>query len=302
MQVQRSKSTWFGWTTTLAIAAGVSFTFVDAGARQATPPTAETPPVVDASDRGLKADVSVRQEWTDESGQRVPGSPRALTYRLEQAFTAVGWTTSMSLVEADQPATGITADPLRPDDPFVVVRMVHDERRGLRLFNRRGDRVPLPDRADRRVFRETGEVPRSHQIDDVLGRAASASRGKIPGPAWASRLVVAQSAARALAEALRAALGTPVDHVGGLDRYVAVRPDAMAEVLVDPAAALPVEINVVRGGSLAARTRFGYDTASGDVLVRRRMLIERAAPGGRGGRVVTDIELSNVEVIAGGVR
>jgi hypothetical protein len=302
MQVQRRKSKWMGWTTTLAMAAGVSFTFVDAGARQATAPVAGDQPAVDVRDRGLHADVAVRQEWTDENGQRVPGSPRPVTYRLEQAVTAAGWTTSLSLVERDQPAAGMTADALTPDDPFVVVRMVHDERQGLRLFNRRGGRVPLPDLADRRVFRETGEVPRSDHIDDVLHRAANASRGRTPGPAWASRLVVERSAAGVRTEALRAALGTPVDRVGGLDRYVAARPDAMAEVLVDPSAGLPVEINVVRGGSLAARTRFGYDAAPGDVLVRRRTLIERVASGGRGGRVVTDIELSNVEVTMGGVR
>lgn len=293
MQVQRSKSKWIAWTTTLAMAAAVSITLVEAGARQATG--------VGAQDRRLKADVAVRQEWTDEVGQPVSGSPRPLTYRLEQAVTAAGSTTSLSLVEGDQPATGMTADPPTPGDPFVVVRMVHDDRRGLRLFNRRGDLVPSPRPADRRVFRQTGEVPRAEQIDDLLTRAASASRGTSAPAAWASRLVVERSAAGARAEVLRAALGPPVDHTAGLDRYVAARPDAMAEVLVDAAAALPVEINVVRGGSLATRTRFVHDAAPGGILVRRRTLIERVAPGGRG-RVVTDIELSNVEVTTGGVQ
>lgn len=189
-----------------------------------------------------------------------------------------------------------------PDDPFFITRMVHDDRRGLRLFNRHGEEVRGPDAADRRVLRQTGVVPDPVPADDFRSPAPGLEPPASVSAGWVSRLIVARANHAERADALRVALGSPVNQVGGLDRHIVMQANGMSEVLVDPQTALPVEINVVRGGALVVRTRIAYDALGDDLLVRRRALAERALPGGRGGRLITDVELSNVVVTPGGVR
>ena len=92
--------------------------------------------------------------------------------------------------------------------------------------------------------------------------------------------------------------GPPVERVRGLDRYVTNRGGDVDEVLLDPTTALPYELNTVRGGVLVSRVLMSYE-ARGSAFIRRSLRSERAlADTAR--RVVTTIDVTNVQLVAGG--
>ena len=94
--------------------------------------------------------------------------------------------------------------------------------------------------------------------------------------------------------ALQRRFGKAVGRLRGLDRYLESTPDRTTEVLADPDWAVPVEINVVRGGQLQSRARFSYDAGPGSSLVRRNSHVEQVIS--KDVRAVVDVDLSSVRL------
>jgi hypothetical protein len=75
----------------------------------------------------------------------------------------------------------------------------------------------------------------------------------------------------------------------------------MHEILVDPDASLPVEVNALRDGALVTHTTFAYAPYAGGVLARRLLHAEAAMPDSAAGdRLVTDVEMTHLSVEVGG--
>ena len=95
--------------------------------------------------------------------------------------------------------------------------------------------------------------------------------------------------------------GRSTERISGFDRYVASRRGDVDEVLVEPVSALPVEVNTVRAGVLVSHVQMAHEPTGTGALVRRWFRAERTLPDAAR-RVVTTIDVSNVQVVAGGAR
>jgi hypothetical protein len=84
--------------------------------------------------------------------------------------------------------------------------------------------------------------------------------------------------------------------VRGLDRFVATEADQSREVLVDPSSALPIEMNLMRGGTLVSHRTMRYEAGPGGTLVRRAMRSERLVSPVSGERAVVDTEFTSVRL------
>jgi len=81
---------------------------------------------------------------------------------------------------------------------------------------------------------------------------------------------------------------------------VTTRGARTTEILVDPVASLPVQINVVHDGALVSHTSFEYADAGTGRLVRTRVRAEHMVSPASDARVTTEIDISNLQVNAGG--
>lgn len=94
--------------------------------------------------------------------------------------------------------------------------------------------------------------------------------------------------------------GTRSGSVRRLERYLARHGTRVQEVLVSPATALPVEVNVADEGVLEEHHEFAYEAGAHGRLVRTRTRSESRLPGTVNERLVSVTTLANVRV-AGGV-
>jgi hypothetical protein len=244
------------------------------------------------------ADVAIRQTYTGSGAGFQAASP-ALTLRVTGSLASSG-PTAITLTGVERPVVRSAAGARLIDNPFIVSRMEYDERGGLRLYNSRGERVRVPEARDRAAFVVGGSLSRQAGID--TNRVLRDRRPASPAGGWADRLVARREERVRRRQLLELAHGAPVGRVAGLDRYLSATEEGLDEVLADPDTALPVEINTVHGGRLVARARFGYEQLDERFLVRRRVSAERVLPDAAGARVVTEIDVTNVHVDAGGLR
>ena len=94
--------------------------------------------------------------------------------------------------------------------------------------------------------------------------------------------------------------GSRVGTLRRMERYLTKAGNRVQEVLVAPATALPIEVNVVEGGVLEERHEFEYENRGRGRLVRTRMRSESRLPGATNERLVSVTTLSDVRM-AGGV-
>jgi len=93
--------------------------------------------------------------------------------------------------------------------------------------------------------------------------------------------------------------GSRMGSVRRLERYLARHGTRVQEVLVSPATALPVEVNVADGGVLEEHHEFAYDADAHGRLVRTRTRSESRVPGTANERLVSVTTLANVRVTGG---
>ena len=233
------------------------------------------------------AEVAISQMQVAADGQPLAGAAPASRYRLEHRAGANS-ITRLTLLDRQRDTAESAAGPIPLDNPFLAVTAELDAANGLRLYNPRGERLPEVTAADRRYF--------------GIANPSSSSRGSdarsMSARARPTSLVVT-AASRERRAAFEETFGAPVDRVRGLDRYLKRRGDDVDEALIDPATALPVEINMVRKGVLVAHVQMGYEPRGEGTFIRRSFRSERAlAESGR--RIVTTVDVTNVQVIAGG--
>ena len=233
------------------------------------------------------ADVSIGQMHVAADGQRLPGAAPSARYRLEHRAGS-GAMTKLTLVELERETAEGVAGRVALDNPFLAVRMELDEKGGMRLYNGRGDRLREPTAADRGLF---------GVANGGAGSTAPDTRPMSTRGRPSNLLVVSGRAGERRAE-LERLFGPPIERVRGLDRYVTTRRGDVDEVLVDPITALPAELNTVRAGALVSRVQMAYEAKGNHTLVRRWFRAERALADER--RVVTTIDVTNVQVVAGG--
>ena len=240
-----------------------------------------------AAEGVFAADVAIRQEHVGADGQRLPGAAPAARYRIEHR-AGPNALTRLTMVEFEGMLAESVAGPVAVDNPFLVARMELDHK-GVRLYNRRGDRLQEVTAADRRYFGFANPPPAATPLDT----------GGMSARSHASNLVVAAGRRDERREELERQFGQPRGQVRGLDRYVITRDQSVQEVLVDPVTALPVEVNTVRGAVLASHVRMTHQPLGNGSFLRRSFRAERSLPD-TARRIVTTIDVTNVQVAAGG--
>lgn len=228
--------------------------------------------------RGVLKDGSAAIEWTPER-----------QYRIERDRTPRAWRTTLRIVDdsGKRPPAAVGA----ATDIVAVVDSGDD------------DPLLFVDRAGR--VRPGADLPRR---DDVIddgrrrqGDVPQVTRRRATGFDWLEGVVQSTTARDRRARAAFASLGPVRGRVRGLDQYVAVEQGIRREVLMDPAAVVPVEMSVSRGDRTESRTFFTYEPDGRGNLLRTRFQRQRR-PDDAAETSVIDVKFTNVRLPKGGAR
>jgi hypothetical protein len=246
------------------------------------------------------ADVTIRRGLRDEAHQVVGSDGPAVTYRWQRTQSGLQWKTTMTVVNGARPDV-ITPTGQSQAIPAAIARIEDDgDGSGPRFYSAQGTLVRPPALADRQkmgvkdsVFAGTDAMLRPPQAAAAGGRPADEGRD------WVEAVLPSFERAGARKAALQRRFGQALEKLRGCDRYLQTIAGDTTEVLADETWAVPIEINVVRGGVLQSHTSFSYEPGPGGSLVRRRSHTEHLLTGPYGvknARMALDIELANVSI------
>jgi hypothetical protein len=252
----------------------------------------------------VSADIRITRARVNADGT-ADGLPTQVAYHWLRERVNGKWRTVVTL-----PSTmpwAIDPQTRGPRDmPARAVR-VEDAEDGtpLRFFTRTGQQVRIPSAPELSAARRTvANLPAAKQAMKAPAPptkiAPDMARPSVtaPGQSWADTLVIDPAAAAARRAALERANGTSKGRVNGLDRFLTYKGDVAIETLVYPAAVVPVQVNVVRNGTLVMQTVISYSAGTGGTLVRQRLYSTRLTDGA-GARATVDMQYSNVRTVAG---
>lgn len=247
------------------------------------------------------------------------------------------WTTTMTLVNGrTRTVRSMSGDVALPESPTVA--RVEDDEDGTapRWFDRAGVQLTGPTEAVRQRFRAAAVEGTGLAVGvvDGVGGAAGATpeaepglplralglgnaRRPVQGREWVGALVMSLADRPSRMRALTNSFGRRTGLVRGLGRYVrqAVDPDhgtvlheVLHEVLVDEQSAVPVEVNIVRGGALVSHSLFAYERGASGAVVRRGVRVEHLLETGpqaaalarvkglAGARVVSEVSFTDIRL------
>jgi hypothetical protein len=214
----------------------------------------------------------------------------------------MGWRTTMTLQGFERPLVQSASGTVELDNPFLITRVEYDEANGEpRFYNGRGIRVPQPTAADRLLFNLPSNRS-EHTVGMPSDRRERLQQSAAAPDDWAAQIVVTPGARADRQSSFERQLGRPQGRVAGLDRYLATNGDTLTEVLVNPEAVVPIEVNTVWRGQLVARTTFAYDRHPNGAWVRKLLRNERVVPNASGLRSVLDVAVTNVVFEPGDLR
>lgn len=270
------------------------------------------------------ARVVVRRQLVGADGQ--PVGPRVATDAREEFIwrrmkTSTGWKTTMTLVDGvPRTVRSLQGAVTLPESP--TVSRIEDDEDGTapRIFNRAGVRLTGPTDALRaRVgMSAVGTAERATpEVGSALVSAAEVGTDVLPaeGREWVRALIMSPADQSVRLRSMAQRFGQRVGLVRGLGRYVRDRVDpergvVVREVLVDEQGGVPIEVNVMEGGSLVSHSLFAYERAVTGAMVRRGVRTERLLSGssiredgalGRalgvsGARVVSEVSYSDIRL------
>ena len=298
MPVQPWRKTRLARATLAAVFIAPSVGYLGA-ARATVEPPRSSMQGPEPSQRPFAADVTIRQRHVVPDGTVVPTPVSAVSLHVERAPSRAGWTTTLTLTGiegADAPSMsgGVL------DNPFLVTRVEYDDGGAApRMFNRRGERVREPGRADRDLFGSSASQ------DPLAGWAPggrpSHAVASLAGDAWSADLT-APAVVEARRRALEATFGPAVERKQDFNRHVLTQGDQTTDALVDAVLALPIEVSTTKAGALVSRTTMTHERDERGALGRRRIRVERPAFGMNGGLSVVDVDLVRVAPGLGGGR
>lgn len=149
----------------------------------------------------------------------------------------------------------------------------------------------------RLVFDDGSEGPRIYDPTGALVAGAESPAAAAPEQVSArasTSFVFEDSAQGTRRQDLRRRFGRTVGKVAGRDRYVEQLEASTTETLVEPSSQLPVEINVVKQGTLEQRTTFSYGRMPRGRWYMATERDEALMPGTNGRRLVTQKTFTNV--------
>ncbi|MEO8483887.1 MAG: hypothetical protein ABI634_16880 [Acidobacteriota bacterium] len=253
--------------------------------------------------RAMQADLRIRQIQVAADGTPLGVAAPGVVLHVDRRLQAGHWRLTMTMSGVDRPTVTTPRGTTMLENPFVVSRLEYDEDAGGEplLYDRAGRRIGVATEEQRRRLGVAASLRRTTWDPDVL--AGQVGRAAVPagGRQMTTGLVAEAGQAPTRRQRLEARYGRVVGRVRGLDRFVLVTGSQTEEALVTTDSALPVEVNVARGGSLASHIRLTYDSNPAVGFVRRLLHGEEVSNEVSGARLVTDVEMANL-VVDGGAR
>lgn len=237
----------------------------------------------------LSLDLAIRNAHVDAAGADIAGTVTTSALHVEQVRVGDRWRTEVRSAPHSYAYDSLTGSRTGETPSLRFV----DEGDGtpIRAFDASDREIQFPAIRERFQVMEvgsrlSGEEHRGRQV-------AGGAQPPAPLQPLVEVLFSPHSAREARASALRLRYGDARGAVAGRERFVLSGPDGVNEVLVDPAIALPVEVNRTRNGKLVSRKVITYEPQDGGV-VPRRMVLERVRDDEPERRHVTAFELRNV--------
>jgi hypothetical protein len=256
-----------------------------------------SPPLV--ADQGLSinddwdtliADVTVATRRVTRRGEPAGFAAAPWRYRLERSRTPSGWRTAFTVQSPGGRVLLTPSGSTSSDDSNEIARIEDDEDGSSpRFYDRRGRRVSAPAGALAAVRpTDVAAIPQVSRRRSVHHPGSDSS--------WVHGLLATPLERSERRAALERSHGRAVGQVRGLDRYLSADGDRVREVLVDPASALAVEINVTRAGMLLSQRVTSYVPGADGTQVKRRVRSERLLSDESGTRAITEIEFTSVRL------
>ena len=260
----------------------------------------ERPAAADLYER-MTGEVTIRHGRIDARGVSVRSLVPTSVLQLERQRHTGRWRTTLTVrAEAPVVVQSLTGRATL-DNPFAVTRFEYDEDGPPRMYNRAGALIAPPGPAARRALGLPEALRDPDWRDSVLTRVRP-STGPLAGHGPGDGLVMRVGDRAARRASLERAFGLRTNQVRGLDRFVQQDGQLVKELLADPHTALPVEINSARSGRLLSHSTFVFEPLGNGEVVRRLLRSERASSETDDGRIVMEIELSNVSFTKGNER
>ena len=245
------------------------------------------------------ADVTIRRGLRDEWQQPIGSDGPAVMYRWQRSQSDGHWKTTMSVVNGPRPAVETPTGQWQAIPPAITRIEDDGDGTGPRFYSAQGTIVRPPAAGDRQkmgvsnsVFADSDTLlHRPQGVGSGGGRAADGGRD------WVEAILPSLERSSERKAALQRRFGMALGKLRGHDRYLETVADETTEVLVDETWAVPLEVNVLRGGLMESHATFSYEAGPGGALVRSRSHAEHVVPGTHGGkraRLALDIELANV--------
>ena len=225
-----------------------------------------TVPVEPAEGAAFSAVVTVERSIVDERGKVARELPRS-RYRIQRF--AGGRSRMTMLASTPEPRVGPMAD------AYAGLVVEFDPAGGLRVLGKDGR--PMPG---------ASPLPGGLMPAELTGDADSG-------------MVAASHDAPVRRRELTRHFGSRSGTVRRLERYLTKSGSRLQEVLVSPATALPVEVNIVNDGVLEEHHEFAYEERTLGRLVRTRTRSESRVPGPTRERLVSVTTLSDVRMNGG---
>jgi hypothetical protein len=235
-------------------------------------------------------DVKVRHRRIDASGQKTDAAPEGTTYTLERRRDGDRWKTTYIIGPRD-PQPVETPQGTTDLKRFLPIARIETDASGRRRFYDSGGReMALPSRNDiQKLLRHSVSGPPLQPTPAAVGAGAQPDT---QGTGWLDGLLNSADKRDERRGRLVQQYGKPSKYKA-LDRYLRVDGQRVRELLVEPATAVPVEINVMSGGVLQSHTTLQYSSAPDGSRVKRGLHVEAIRQGAPEERDVTDVAFEN---------
>jgi hypothetical protein len=268
---------------------------VTAQDRSSPPNQKAQPPAIPPDWDTFSADVTMRQDRVS-ADRTLTHAPMESRFRFERTRSAAGWKTAITVLSGVPLNAAPGMEGIRSKAPHVGMRIEDPgDGSGIRMVDAAGKELRLPQHDQLRSLPgRSGLTPFASPLA-AESLAAGIGIGRAdPGRDWADALVIQRGQHGSRAHSFEQLHGKPIDRTKGLDRYITSSQDSDSEILVDPESALPVEINIVRDGTLVSHVTHEYVPYGPQHLLRKRVRVERRVPGSRVERTLVVFELDNV--------
>jgi hypothetical protein len=207
---------------------------------------------------------------------------RAMSFTFERYRYNGSWRTRMTVQDVAARVHQTLDGPQSTDAWFGVSRIEFDEDGSPpRVYDRSGALIALTQQE-----RQALDLPPPTAVFPATPS----------GDHWIESLIVPLAKSLIRNSSFVSQLGSAVGSINGLQRHMSVIGGEQIEMLIDPTLGVPIEMNVVQNGSLVSQRTYTYSAVANERFMRRSVRTEQLIPDSRGTRLVTILDVTNIQL------